>query len=113
MGWDETICPDPATCAKNCAVGAAGSEYTSTYGVTASGSDLKLGFVTQGPYSKNVGSRNYLMEDETTYKMFKLKNKEFTFDVDVSKLPCGFGGRRRNELESWKQSRRKIWNRLL
>jgi len=24
--------------------------------------------------------------------MFKLKNKEFTFDVDVSKLPCGLNG---------------------
>merc|ERR1711990_1331402 len=84
--------PDPATCAQNCAVGAASSEYTSTYGVDASGSSLKLGFVTQGPYSKNVGSRNYLMEDESTYYMFKLKNKEFTFDVDVSQLPCGLNG---------------------
>merc|ERR1719440_287756 len=90
--WDTTICPDGATCAQNCALGSATSEYTSTYGVTASGSDLKLGFVTQGPYSKNVGSRNYLMEDDSTYKMFKLKNKEFAFDVDVSKLPCGLNG---------------------
>ena len=24
--------------------------------------------------------------------MFKLKNKEFTFDVDVSELPCGLNG---------------------
>ena len=24
--------------------------------------------------------------------MFKLKNKEFTFDVDVSQLPCGLNG---------------------
>merc|ERR1712125_62071 len=46
----------------------------------------------QGPYSKNVGSRNYLMEDESHYKMFQLKNKEFTFDVDVSNLPCGLNG---------------------
>jgi len=90
--WDATVCPDGATCAKNCEVGAASSEYTSTYGVTASGDELKLGFVTQGPYSKNVGSRNYLMEDESHYYMFKLKNKEFTFDVDVSNLPCGLNG---------------------
>ncbi len=26
------------------------------------------------------------------YYMFKLKNKEFTFDVDVSQLPCGLNG---------------------
>ena len=24
--------------------------------------------------------------------MFKLKNKEFTFDVDVSNMPCGLNG---------------------
>jgi len=33
-----------------------------------------------------------LMEDSEHYKMFKLKNKEFTFDVDVSNLPCGLNG---------------------
>jgi len=90
--WDETLCPDPKTCAANCETGAASTEYTSTYGVTASGDELKLDFVTEGPYSKNVGSRNYLMDDESHYYMFKLKNKEFTFDVDVSKLPCGLNG---------------------
>ena len=26
------------------------------------------------------------------YYMFKLLNKEFTFDVDVSQLPCGLNG---------------------
>jgi cellulose 1,4-beta-cellobiosidase len=26
------------------------------------------------------------------YKVFKLKNREFTFDVDVSQLPCGLNG---------------------
>merc|ERR1719300_1065695 len=28
----------------------------------------------------------------TNYYMFKLKNKEFTFDVDNSQLPCGLNG---------------------
>jgi len=28
----------------------------------------------------------------TTYKLFKLKNREFSFDVDVSMLPCGLNG---------------------
>ena len=31
-------------------------------------------------------------QDEDNYMMFNLKNKEFTFDVDVSKLPCGLNG---------------------
>merc|ERR1712003_90051 len=48
--------------------------------------------MAQGPYSTNIGSRVYLLEDEETYQLFKLKNKEFTFDVDVSNLPCGLNG---------------------
>jgi len=32
------------------------------------------------------------MADDSTYMLFKLKNKEFTFDVDVSNLPCGLNG---------------------
>ena len=49
--------------------------------------------MTQGPYSTNIGSRVYLLsEDDTTYEMFNLKNQEFTFDVDMSNLPCGLNG---------------------
>lgn len=32
------------------------------------------------------------MEDDSTYQMFNLTNSEFTFDVDVSQLPCGLNG---------------------
>jgi cellulose 1,4-beta-cellobiosidase len=32
------------------------------------------------------------MKDETTYQQFNLLNSEFTFDVDVSNLPCGLNG---------------------
>ena len=84
--WDATLCPDPVTCAKNCALD--GADYTGTYGITTSGDALTLGFVT----GNNVGSRVYLLDDETTYHEFKLLNQEFTFDVDVSKLPCGLNG---------------------
>ena len=31
-------------------------------------------------------------DSPTSYKMFKMKNREFTFTVDVSKLPCGLNG---------------------
>ncbi|KAI0794977.1 exo-cellobiohydrolase I precursor [Abortiporus biennis] len=84
--WDATLCPDPATCAKNCALD--GADYTGTYGITASGNALTLKFVT----GSNVGSRVYLMADDSTYQLFKLKNQEFTFDVDMSNLPCGLNG---------------------
>ena len=49
--------------------------------------------MTNGPYSTNIGSRVYLLdEDDSTYELFKLKNQEFTFDVDMSNLPCGLNG---------------------
>ncbi len=84
--WDATLCPDDVTCAANCALD--GASYASTYGITTSGNALTLDFVT----GSNVGSRVYLMEDDSTYKIFNMLNQEFTFDVDVSQLPCGLNG---------------------
>lgn len=65
-----------------------GADYESTYGVTTDTDALTLSFVT----GSNIGSRLYLMEDESTYQMFKLLNQEFAFDVDVSNLGCGLNG---------------------
>lgn len=31
-------------------------------------------------------------EDEVNYAMFYLKNREFSFEVDVSELYCGMNG---------------------
>ncbi|TFK33732.1 cellobiohydrolase I-I [Crucibulum laeve] len=87
--WDTTLCPDGKTCAQNCAI--EGANYASTYGITTSADALTLKFVTQSA-GKNIGSRVYLMASDTQYELFKLLNKEFTFDVDVSKLPCGLNG---------------------
>ena len=84
--WDASLCPDGATCAANCALD--GADYSSTYGITSSGDALTLKFVT----GSNVGSRVYLMSDDSTYQVFKLLNQEFTFDVDMSQLPCGLNG---------------------
>ncbi|KXL43848.1 MAG: glycoside hydrolase family 7 protein, partial [Acidomyces sp. 'richmondensis'] len=53
--WDTTLCPDPTTCAKNCALD--GADYEGTYGITTSGDALTLAFKT----GSNVGSRVYLM----------------------------------------------------
>merc|ERR1719446_1010550 len=39
--WDKTLCPDPKTCAKNCALDAADvAGYASTYGVSTQGNAL-------------------------------------------------------------------------
>ncbi|KAI0339392.1 cellulase [Trametopsis cervina] len=84
--WDATLCPDGVTCAKNCAVD--GADYSGTYGITTSGNALTIKFKT----GSNVGSRVYLLQTDTAYQMFKLLNQEFTFDVDMSNLPCGLNG---------------------
>mmetsp|Transcript_34391 Transcript_34391/g.90059 ORF Transcript_34391/g.90059 Transcript_34391/m.90059 type:complete len:631 (-) Transcript_34391:54-1946(-) len=87
--WDAALCPDPESCAQNCALeGVTLDDYEGTYGVTAVPGGVELGFV-RGP---NVGSRLYVLEEPDRYKLFKLLNREFTFDVDVSTLPCGLNG---------------------
>ncbi|KAH9932018.1 cellobiohydrolaseI [Epithele typhae] len=89
--WDTSLCPNPTTCAKNCALD--GADYSGTYGITTSGNALTLKFVTHGPYSTNIGSRVYLMDTaDSKYQLFNLKNQEFTFDIDMSQLPCGLNG---------------------
>ncbi|KAF7311725.1 Glucanase [Mycena indigotica] len=94
--WDQSVCgSDGTACAQACAVD--GADYSGTafctYGITTSGNALTLKFVTQGQ-QKNIGSRVYLMGTGSTsaYQMFDFENKEFTFDVDVSQLPCGLNG---------------------
>lgn len=84
--WDSSLCPDPVTCARNCAL--EGANYGTTYGVTTSGANLTMLLFPQGA----EGSRLYLMSDDSHYQSFKLKNQEISFDVDVSGLPCGTNG---------------------
>ncbi|KAG6014740.1 hypothetical protein E4U43_006200 [Claviceps pusilla] len=92
--WDKSVCGpgdgSGRTCAQKCCVD--GADYGGTYGVTTSGDALTLRFVHQGPHSKNIGSRLYLMRDEKTYEMFTLLGNELSFDVDVSRIGCGLNG---------------------
>ncbi|KAH9111236.1 hypothetical protein LEN26_011439 [Aphanomyces euteiches] len=74
--WNSTICPDAATCAKNCAL--EGVDYAKS-GVVTTGVKLDV----------QLNNRLYILEDDNTYKYYKLLNQEFTFDVDVSNVPCG------------------------
>lgn len=91
--WDASLCPDAATCTKNCAIdGADENKYRGTYGVTTQGDELRLNFVTTDQYGTNIGSRLYYMTSSSQYKMWKLMNKEFSFDVDNSNLGCGLNG---------------------
>ena len=67
--WDQHFCPDDKSCAANCALdGVDSTTWRNTYGVQGGNDSLKLGFVTQGPYSKNIGSRTFLMADDNNYQ---------------------------------------------
>ena len=91
--WVEKHCADPVKCTANCALEAVtAAEYQSTYGVKEVSGGVELKFVSHGQGGANFGSRLYMLEDAESYTMFKLKNREFSLEVDASNLPCGLNG---------------------
>lgn len=88
--WDASLCPDPTTCATNCALD--GADYAGVYGIQTSGDQMSITLVTKGQYDTNIGARTYVMADESHYKMWMLKNREFAFTTDLSSAPCGVNG---------------------
>ncbi|CAE8725890.1 unnamed protein product [Polarella glacialis] len=88
--WNEAFCPDTETCKRNCAMeGVSAENYKTSYGVETVPDGVELKFLSPGG---NVGSRLYVTDGHDAYKMFKLLNREFTLDVDVSTLACGLNG---------------------
>merc|ERR1712066_881945 len=92
--WDQSLCPDAKSCTEVCGIdGVDKADWEQTYGVQTDGTSTTLKFVSEGPYSRNVGSRNYIIDsDGENYKMFFLKNKEWAMTVDTSNLCCGLNG---------------------
>ena len=91
--WDSQRCSDPVECAKNCALeGVSKQKYRDTYGIQQVQDGVKMQFVTNHEHGTNVGSRLYVMDTNDKYQLFKLKNREFSFVVDVSELECGMNG---------------------
>lgn len=88
--WDTSICTSNAVCASSCAL--EGADYSGTYGITTSGNALTLKFIQSNSNGKNIGSRVYLLASDSQYQSFNPLGGEITFDVDVSKLPCGLNG---------------------
>lgn len=88
--WNYAYCPEtnPPLCAQRCAL--EGADYYTTYGISTSGFELQLRYVTQWS-TYNVGSRVFVLsgQDNTKYEIWKPLNKEFTFSIDASNLPCG------------------------
>ncbi|ORY66024.1 endoglucanase-like protein [Pseudomassariella vexata] len=80
-----TVCPTEEACAQNC-IQEGISDY-STIGVTTDGAALRVQMIVN---DTTVSPRIYLLDEtEQNYEMVKLTGAEFTFDVDVTKLPCG------------------------
>jgi cellulose 1,4-beta-cellobiosidase len=92
--WVTKYCPDSTTCSKNCQIeGVDSADWKAPYGVSVSNNAVTLKYVTQGPYGTNVGSRLYIVSpDKKSYEGFDMRNREISFTVDVSKLPCGLNG---------------------
>lgn len=88
--WETDLCPDAETCTEHCAL--EGATYTD-YGISTSGSSVRLNYRTDSSFSTNYGSRVFLMSNaNSTYKKFNLKNRELRFQVDASRLECGTNG---------------------
>jgi len=91
--WDSQICSDPVQCAKDCAVeGITSQKYKDTYGIEQIQDGVKMQFVTEHQHGANIGGRLYVMDTDDNYELFYLKNREFSFEVDVSELQCGMNG---------------------
>lgn len=88
--FNSSICPTVEACAKNCEV--EGVDY-STYGIKTSGDALTLNlFTDKSGVTTESSPRVYLLADDSTYDMLQLLNQELSFDVDMSKVPCGING---------------------
>ncbi|RVD83960.1 uncharacterized protein DFL_005728 [Arthrobotrys flagrans] len=86
--FNPATCKKADECAANCEV--EGVDYAS-YGISTSGNALTLQLFN--PTGGLASPRVYLLkEDGLTYYKFRMLNKEFTYDVDVSNLPCGTNG---------------------
>ncbi|KAA1114754.1 hypothetical protein PGT21_021738 [Puccinia graminis f. sp. tritici] len=82
--WDRRYCADSERCAEQCSLG--GVKYKAVHGITTDDHTLKLRLFTHG---KLTESRVYLLADQKHYQLFHLKNQQFSFEVDASKVPCG------------------------
>ncbi|KAH9820042.1 family 7 glycoside hydrolase [Melampsora americana] len=95
--WDSRLCSNQDECLKNCEINGI-LNYTERTGVTNFNSaensiNLKL-VVSEDKKTKKkkIGSRVFHLDQHGHYVMYKLKGKEISFDVDLSRLGCGLNG---------------------
>jgi cellulose 1,4-beta-cellobiosidase len=86
-------CQNNTDCTTTCAI--EGADYARTYGITTPDETaLRLQYVTSADFAQNFESRSFLLKaDVDEYEVFTLApDREISFDVDVSNLPCGLSG---------------------
>lgn len=87
------LCDTPEACAENCAL--EGIDY-SQWGIRTAADALTLNQWHIDPLTNKtttVSPRTYLVaSDGENYENVTLLNAEFSFDVDMSNLPCGMNG---------------------
>jgi cellulase len=85
---NKNACPTAEECGNNCALD--GTNYHN-HGVVANGESVTLHmYLRVGNQLRSVSPRVYLLnEDLEEYSMLRLLGQEISFDVDMSKLPCG------------------------
>ncbi|KAK7924781.1 Endoglucanase 1 [Apiospora marii] len=87
-GPNATACPTVEACAEACVMEGV-SDY-GTVGVTTESDVLTMTLLVDG---QTKSPRVYLLDEtEEKYEMTKFTGGEYSFDVDVSKLPCGMNG---------------------
>ncbi|KAK2057160.1 family 7 glycosyl hydrolase [Colletotrichum caudatum] len=81
-----TACTTPEECASNCFIDGI-SDYEAV-AVTTRGADIRMKIFNDS--GAVIRPRVYLLEEsKERYEMISLTGSEFTFDVDMTKLPCG------------------------
>ncbi|KAG9229927.1 exo-cellobiohydrolase [Amylocarpus encephaloides] len=84
---NESICPDDDSCTSNCVID--GTDYRNM-GVWPKNDSLTLKYSNRMDYTYSKSNRLYMMDAENQFfELFELLNKEITFEIDVSKMPCG------------------------
>lgn len=85
-----SICPTVEACAKHCALD--GANYTLTGVETSDDSEsvtLEMFHHYDGAFVLTSPQIYILDENTQDYVLFKLLNQEISFDIDMSKSPCG------------------------
>lgn len=90
-GLNSTLCGTSEDCYNNCEI--APGSYPGL-GITTTGNSLTLSQYVNDSGSINNASPNVMLLDSAgeNYVLLQLLGQEFSFDVDVSLLPCGENG---------------------